>query len=164
MCLGTIRRRPRCFGHGIGSPPLPGDNALAVYYRMLRFTPMCRGQSHQLSCSGSRQSVHPQCPGTIPGGAGRAARLRFTPMCRDNGDSARSDPVSAVHPHVPGDNELFALRPPGVPRFTPMCLGTMSRRSTHRKQSTVHPQCRDNAKSGHGPGAASRFTPGAGGQ
>jgi hypothetical protein len=89
--------------------------------------------------------------------------LRFTPMCVGTTNSlAKTIALSAVHPHVRGDNlcrQVALMKMFGSPprawgqliqdvlnfkwkRFTPTCVGTTSRGQSALFPNTVHPHVR----------------------
>ena len=104
------------------------------------------------------------CPSRL-----RHSAVRFTPTCVGTIISACHRPIlSAVHPHVRGDNALSSpaliiaagspprawgqlTRPTPIElriRFTPTCVGTIERHSSYGRCETVHPHVRgDNALS-----------------
>ncbi len=124
-CVGTMIRSPACTIRSIGSPPRAWGRLCppSGTPTLTRFTPTCVG--------------------TIPG-------------------NPRTRPANTVHPHVRGDDACLSpcsgvgcgspprawgrLKRPRVfrrgHRFTPTCVGTMSRVRPHTPGRPVHPHVR----------------------
>ncbi len=147
-----------------GSPPRVWGKRVAawVFFDAPRFTPTCVGKTY----------VRP-----------RAARrqTRFTPTCVGKTNRASlSASVTAVHPHVCGENSAWGTasptlfgspprvwgKPPfpsataGATRFTPTCVGKTIRRSVLPADAAVHPHvCGENSRSIKNTFYCIRFTP-----
>ena len=180
---GDDCRGSRCLRQRIGSPPrVWGRPSLtAVGENACRFTPTCVGTTGVMVDAKSRTPVHPHVcgddspskrmvlrpVGSPPRVWGRLVQQahhfvcgRFTPTCvGTTGTGTGTGLVSAVHPHVCGDDLYAAGEPPRhlgspprvwgrraerasrgcAPRFTPTCVGTTAGPRGAWPAPSVHP-------------------------
>ena len=149
-----------------GSPPHAWGQSLIVLPRNLiaRFTPTCVGTMLSARPCSPGVPVHPHMRGdnvSVP--LLSSCPLRFTPTCVGTiYRKPRSMDANAVHPHMRGDNVCissplasYAGSPPHAwgqsrrrfpcppdRRFTPTCVGTMTKRWRTISTRSVHPHMR----------------------